>query len=90
MNFKPFGKRVVVQRIENENKTTSGLLLPNNIKKEKEAKGVVVSVSDEISSSNLINLNDVVYFKEFKAHEIKLNENEYLVLEIEDILGKLV
>ena len=85
MNFTPLGKRVLVKRVEEETKTAGGIILPDNAK-EKPLSGKVVAVSSEISD---INTNDEVVFGKYTGTEIELDGQEYLVLEVKDILGVL-
>lgn len=85
MNFTPLSKRVLVKRVEEETKTAGGIILPDNAK-EKPLSGKVVAVSSEISD---INTNDEVVFGKYTGTEIELDGQEYLVLEVKDILGVL-
>lgn len=83
MNFKPLGKRILVQRQEEDTKTSSGIIIPDNAK-EKPLMGKVIAISDECKG---VELNDTVVFGKYKGSEIKLDNQEYIVLELEDVLG---
>lgn len=85
MNFKPLGKRVLVKRLEEENTTSSGIIIPDNAK-EKPSKGEVVAVSSEVSEPAC---GDKVVFGKFAGNEISLDGEKYLVIEVEDIFGIL-
>ncbi|MCW1360994.1 co-chaperone GroES [Campylobacter sp. US33a] len=85
MNFQPLGKRVLVKRLEETNTTASGIIIPDNAK-EKPLKGEVIAVSKELDN---IKSGDQVVFAKYGGTEIKLDNNEYLVLNIDDILGIL-
>ncbi|MDE5545303.1 MAG: co-chaperone GroES [Malacoplasma sp.] len=86
MEFKPLGKRVLLKREEKETKTKTGILLTGSSANEKPSCGVIKAVSKELDSPELT-VGTKVYFKEYKANEIKLDGQELLVVEIVDILG---
>ena len=83
MEFKPLGERVLVQRLEEDTKTASGIIIPDNAK-EKPLFGVVKAVSKEVK---LLEEGDQVAFTKYGGTEIKLDGTEYLILKLEDILG---
>lgn len=85
MNFQPLGKRVLVKRVEETKTTASGIIIPDNAK-EKPLMGEVVAVSKEITD---IANGDKIVFAKYGRTEIKLDNNEYLVLNLDDILGIL-
>lgn len=83
MEFKPLGERVLVQRLEEDTRTASGIIIPDNAK-EKPLFGVVKAVSKEVKS---LEEGDQVAFTKYGGTEIKLDGTEYLILKLEDILG---
>ncbi|MBF7049736.1 co-chaperone GroES [Campylobacter volucris] len=85
MNFQPLGKRVLVKRVEETKTTASGIIIPDNAK-EKPLNGEVVAVSKEVED---IKAGDKVVFAKYGGSEIKLGNEEYLVLNTDDILGIL-
>ncbi|EGF1229049.1 co-chaperone GroES [Campylobacter jejuni] len=85
MNFQPLGKRVLVKRVEETKTTASGIIIPDNAK-EKPLMGEVVAVGKEIAD---IANGDKIVFAKYGGTEIKLDNNEYLVLNLDDILGIL-
>jgi len=91
MAFKPLGLRVLVERVEEENKTASGIIIPDNAK-EKPLQGKVIAVSKEVEEDeyNSIKEGDVVVFAKYAGSDITLDGKEYLVLNTDDILGILV
>ncbi len=88
--FKPLGLRVLVERLEEEAKTASGIIIPDNAK-EKPLEGKVVAISKEVEEDeNLpINEGDIVVFAKYAGTDITLDGKEYLVLNTDDILGKI-
>ncbi len=83
MNFKPLGKRVLVQRTEVEEKTASGIILVDSAK-EKPNTAKVIAVGSEVSE---VKVDDVIVFESFRGTEISLEGNDYLVLDLENIIG---
>lgn len=83
MNFKPLGKRILVERLEEDTKTSSGIIIPDNAK-EKPLSAKVVAISDECKE---VAMGETVVFGKYKGDEIKLDGKEYIVLDIEDVLG---
>ena len=88
--FKPLGLRVLVERVEEEAKTASGIIIPDNAK-EKPLEAKVIAVSKEVEDDeNLpINAGDTIVFAKYSGTEITVNGKEYLVLNTDDILGKI-
>lgn len=86
MAFKPLGKRVLVERIEEEKKTNSGLIIPDNAT-EKPSIGIIKELSKETKEENELKKGDKVLFGKYKGNEIKIDNQEFIVLESEDILG---
>ena len=94
MHFRPLHDRVVVKRIEAEEKTVGGIIIPDTAK-EKPQQGEVISVGpggrDE--SGKLIPLDvqvgDRVLFGKWSGTEVKLDGVEYLIMKESDIMGIL-
>ena len=88
MNFTPLGQRVLVKRVEEEAKTASGIIIPDNAK-EKPLMGKVVAISSEVEEDGDIANDDTVVFAKYSGTDITLEGEEYLVLNTDDILGIL-
>ena len=92
--IKPLGDRVVIELMEAEEKTASGIVLPGTAK-EKPQQGKVVAVGPGRVLDNGtrvtvdVQVNDQVIFSKFSGNELKLDGKEYLVLRESDILGVL-
>jgi chaperonin GroES len=94
MNFRPLHDRVVVKRIEAEEKSTGGIIIPDAAK-EKPQQGEVIAVGpggrDE--SGKLLPLDvqvgDRVLFGKWSGTEVKLDGVEYLIMKETDIMGVL-
>jgi len=83
MNFKPLGNRVLVQRLEETNTTSSGIIIPDNAK-DKPSSGKVVAVSSDIT---VIEVDNQVLFGKYSGNEVELEGTKYIVLDVEDIFG---
>ncbi|MEG6520475.1 co-chaperone GroES [Desulfotomaculum sp. 1211_IL3151] len=90
--IKPLGDRVVVKALPQEEKTKSGIVLPDTAK-EKPQQGEIVAVGPgrllENGQRAALDLKagDKVFFSKYAGNEIKLNEEEYLILREMDILA---
>jgi chaperonin GroES len=95
MKFRPLHDRVVIRRIEAEEKTTGGIIIPDTAK-EKPQQGEVIAVGpggrDE--SGKLIPIDvkvgDRVLFGKWSGTEVKLDGVEYLIMKESDLMGVLV
>jgi len=83
MSFQPLGERVLIKRVEEEQKTASGIIIPDNAK-EKPQEGVVEAVGPDVKS---VSKGDKVVFGKYSGTEIKVDGQDYLVMEIGDVLG---
>ena len=91
--LKPLGDRVVIQTLDREEVTKSGIFLPDTATKEQPQEGKVIEVgrgktleNGQISELE-VKKGDHVFFKKFKGYEIEVDGQEYLVLSEEDILA---
>jgi chaperonin GroES len=83
MNFKPLGDRLLVKRVEEATTTASGIIIPDNAK-EKPSRANVIAVGEEVEG---VNVDDTVVFGKYSGTELSLDGDDYLVLELSDILG---
>ncbi|MGM0524070.1 MAG: co-chaperone GroES [Bacillota bacterium] len=90
--LKPLGDRVIIERIEEEEKTASGIIVPESAK-EKPQQGRVVAVGKGRVADNgsVITLdvkeNDKVVFQKYAGTELKHEGKDYLILREDDILA---
>ncbi len=91
--IKPLEDRVLIEPISSEEKTKSGIVLPDTAEKEKPEQGKVVAVGQGRIDSNgkripmSVKKGDVVLFTKYGPSEIKINNKEYLIAKEEDILA---
>lgn len=95
MNIKPLDDRVLIEPISQEEKTKSGIVLPDTTDKEKPEQGRVIAVGEgRIDANNnripmTVKVGDVVLFTKYAPNEVKIGDKEYLIAKEEDILAIL-
>ena len=96
MNLKPLGDRLIVQAIEEEETTASGIVLPDTAK-EKPQKGKVIAVGegawdDEGEKRRPLDVaeGDEVLYSKYGGTEIQVDGDDLLVLRESDVLSKVV
>ena len=88
MNLKPIGERIVVKMLEVEEKTASGIVLPSSAQ-EKPQVAEVVAISNELAGKDNLNIEvgtKVIYSK-YAGTEVKLEQDEYIIVKLEDVLA---
>ncbi len=88
MKFKPLGNRVLVERIDEPEKTPSGIIIPDNAK-EKPLEGNVLAIGPEVEEEGHIKVGDRVVFAKYSGTDITIEGIDYLILQTDDILGLL-
>jgi chaperonin GroES len=95
MNLKPLGDRLIVEVLEEEETTSSGIVLPDTAK-EKPQRGRVLAVGpgsrDDKGKYVPLDLEDgdEIVFSKYGGTEIKIGVDEYLILRESDVLAKVV
>ncbi len=95
MNIKPLSDHLVIEVTKEEEKTESGILLPETAEKEKPEQGKVIATGPGkmLSSGNRAPLEvkegDIVLFTKYAPSEVKVNNKEYLIAREKDILAIL-
>ena len=92
MKFRPLHDRVLVERVEQENKTAGGIIIPDTAK-EKPMQGKIKAVGsgNRDETGKLVPLDvksgDSVLFGKYSGTEVKIDGTEYLIMRESDILG---
>jgi len=89
MTIQPLDDRVLVRPIEEEERTSGGIILPDTAK-EKPQQGVVVAVGTDEELQKVIAVGDEVLFTKYGGTEVKIEGKVHLILQRSDILGKVV
>ncbi len=92
MKIKPVGDRVVIKALEQEDKTKSGIVLPDTAKeKPQEGEVVAVGTGKLLDNGQKVQLEvsegDRIIYSKYAGTEIKLDEEDYLILSERDILA---
>ena len=92
MKLRPLQDRILVQRVEEEEKTKGGIIIPDTAK-EKPAEGKVVAVGKGKVDENgkriplEIKKGDRILFGKYSGSEVKIEGAEYLIMREDDVLG---
>ena len=92
MAFRPLGDRVLVRRVEEEQKTKGGIIIPDTVK-EKPQEGLVIAVGpgarDDSGKVQPLDLKagDRILFGKWSGSEIKLDGEDLLIMKESDVLG---
>jgi chaperonin GroES len=92
MNLRPLQDRIIVKRLEEENKTSGGIYIPDTAK-EKPQKGEIIAVGKgKVTEDGKllpidVKVGDKVLFGKYAGTEIKIDGTDYLIMREDDILG---
>ena len=94
MKFRPLHDRVLVRRVESDQKTSGGIIIPDTAK-EKPQEGEVVAVGSGVRKEDGsvvaldVSAGDKVLFAKWSGNEVKLDGEELLIMKESDIMGIL-
>ncbi len=91
LNLKPTAGYLLIEPLEKEVKTASGIYLPDNAG-EKPQKGKVIAVGSKTYVGEHVvdspaKVNDIVLYKKWGGNEVKVDNKEYIITKFEDILA---
>jgi chaperonin GroES len=92
MNIRPLHDRIIVERIEEETMTASGIIIPDSAK-EKPQEGTVIAVGKgKVTEDGKVlpldvKVGDKILFGKYSGTDIKIEGNEYLMMREDDVLG---
>jgi chaperonin GroES len=92
MNIRPLHDRIIVERLEEETTTASGIIIPDSAK-EKPVQGNVIAVGKgKVTEDGKVlpldvKVGDKVLFGKYSGTEVKIEGNEYLMMREDDVLG---
>jgi chaperonin GroES len=92
MKFKPLGARALVQIVEREETTASGIVLPDTAKEKPQTAKVVAVGEGKLDRDGQrvpveATQDDVIVFAKYSGTEISLDGEDYMILDADDILG---
>lgn len=89
INFKPNEDRVLVQPAPAEEKTSSGIIIPDTAK-EKPQKGKVIAVGDGLEDKPVtVKVGDNILYGKYSGTEISIDGKDYLIMRNSDIFGTI-
>lgn len=90
MKLIPLGERVVIRKLEKEETTASGIVLPSSAQ-EQPQYAEVVAISDKVEKDDelkgSIKVGDHVIYSKYAGTDVKLEDEQYIVIKLEDILA---
>ena len=95
MNLKPLSNNVIIKASNKEEMTKSGIFLPDTMNKEKTEQGEIIAVGPGKTDNNgnriemSVKVGQKVVFKKYSPDDIKIDNEEYLVINENDILAIL-
>ena len=94
MNIRPLYDRIVVKRIEEQETTRSGIIIPDSAQeKPQEAEVVAVGRGKRLEDGTLVALDvkigDRILFGKYSGNDIRVDGEEYLIMREDDVLGVL-
>jgi len=94
MNVRPLYDRIVVKRIEEQETTRSGIIIPDSAQeKPQEAEVMAIGHGKRLEDGKLVALDvkvgDRILFGKYSGNEIRVDNQDYLIMREEDVLGVL-
>lgn len=87
MKLIPLGERIVIQKLEKEETTASGIVLPASAQ-EQPQYAEVVAISDQLEKDEVnIKEGDRVIHSKYAGTDVKFGDDEYIVIKMEDVLA---
>ncbi len=92
MSIKPLRDRIIVKRLEEENTTKGGIIIPDSAKEKPQAGEVIAVGSGKLLEDGKVvpcevKKGDKVLFGKYSGTEVKIDGDDYLMMKEEDILG---
>ena len=93
MNLKPLHDNIIVKQFKEEEITKSGIVLPDTLNKEKPQQGEIIAVGpgkkdDEGKMIEMsVKIGDKILFTKYSPNEVKIDNEEYLVMRESDVLA---
>ena len=92
LTLKPLGNRVLVQRVEQEEKLKGGIILPDTAKKKQESAKVIAIGTGSLSSEGKqipipVQIGDVILMDKYSGQEVTIEDEEFVILRADDIIA---
>ncbi len=89
MQIKPLGKRVLIKPVKEAERTASGIYIPETAK-EKKKQGIVVELGNVEEKELPVKKGDTILYAGYSSEELEVDGEKYLILDIKDVLAKIV
>ena len=93
MNLKPLYDNIIVKQLKEEEVTKSGIFLPDTVAKEKPQQGEIIAVGPGKKDNNgklvemSVKIGDKILFSRYSPNEVKIDNEEYLIMKESDVLA---
>jgi len=93
MKLTPISDHIVVKPVSAEEKSVSGIIIPDTVNKERPERGEVIAIGPgrELESGSRSKMEvqpgQIVLFKKYAPDEVKMNNEEFLLIRMEDVMG---
>jgi len=92
MNIRPLHDRIIVERLEEETTTASGIIIPDSAKEKPQQGNVIAVGKGKLTEDGKVlpldvKVGDKVLFGKYSGTEVKIDGNEYLMMREDDVLG---
>jgi chaperonin GroES len=92
VQIRPLGSRVLVRRLQAEEKLKGGLIIPDTAKKKQEkAEVVALGTSKKDKAGKLIpmpvNVGDIILMDKYSGQEVQINDEEFVIVRADDIIA---
>ena len=89
VNFKPLADRVLIEPAQAEEKTASGIIIPDSAK-EKPQRGIVVAVGPgKKDEPTMVKVGETVLYGKFSGSDLSIDGKDYMIMREADILGTI-
>lgn len=89
--LQPVGDSILIKPIQAETTTASGIVIPDTASKEKPMRGEIVALPEAIEKQNNVieklSVGQVVYFTKYAPTEVKVNGEEYYIMDAKSVLA---
>ncbi len=89
MQIKPLGRRVLIKPVKEAERTASGIYIPETAK-EKKKQGIVVELGNVEEKELPVKKGDTILYAGYSSEELEVDGEKYLILDIKDIIAKIV
>lgn len=90
MKLNPIGERIVIRKLEKEETTASGIVLPSSAQEEPQY-AEVVAISEKVKNDdelkNTVKVGDRVIYQKYAGTNVKFGEDQFVVVKLEDVLA---